>query len=141
MQTSKKQLTLAKHAYVSGQPLSHSRPPFWVSWCMSIFSRRSLVEYWGGARVWPKLCVAMRHTYFQCADTSEEKLTLAKHVYVSGQLESHSRPLLFWVSWCMSIFSRRYLVEYWGGARVWPKLCVTMRHTHFLFRAARKSSI
>ena len=92
MQTSKKKLTLAKHVYVSVQPLSHSRP---------LLGQLVHVNFLTPApwRVLGRLaCVAEAVRYYAphsfSVQTSKKKLTLAKHVYVSVQPLSHSRPLL-----------------------------------------------
>ena len=92
VQTSKKELTVANHIYVIGQPLSHSRP---------LLGQLVHVNFLTPApwRVLGRLtCVAEAVRYYAphsfSVQTSKKKLTLAKHVYVSVQPLSHSWPLL-----------------------------------------------
>ena len=137
VQTSKEKLTLAKHVHVIGQLVSHSRP---------LLGQLVHVNFLTPApwRVLGRLaCVAEAVRYYVphsfSVQTSKKKLTLAKHVYVSVQPLSHSRPLLGQLVHVSFLTPAPWQV--WGGSRVWPRLCVTMRHTHFLCRPARKSTL
>ena len=85
-------LTLANHADISGQPLSH----FWPLLGQLVHVNFLTPPPW---RVLGRLtCVAEAVRYYAphsfSVQTSKKKLTLAKHVYVSVQPLSHSRPLL-----------------------------------------------
>jgi hypothetical protein len=71
VQTSKKKLTLAKHVYVSVQPLSHSWPLLGQLVHVS-FLTPAPWQVWGGSRVCGRGCALLCATLIFSADQQEK---------------------------------------------------------------------
>ena len=89
---------------------------------MSIFSRRSRIEYWGGARLCGRSCALLCAALIFSADQQGKAHSSKACLCQWATFEPLSAPFGS-AGACQSSHSRRSLVEYWGGVLVWPKPC------------------